>query len=398
MLPVIRKTLRVGGGRNLERYDRNMKSFLAAGPPGTCPHVNGLPIRTWKIGIWNASPGSVTRMRCVIARRNPTSVATLTKLCLAILLLMLTDSPASSSPPHYAIAIHGGAGSPAESEAATQARHRTLTEALQTGQQMLRDGRGSLDVVESVVRILEDSPHFNAGKGAVFNAAGNHELDATIMDGRDRSAGAVGGVTIVRNPVSLARRVMTDTRHVLLVAAGADQFARRYHDDPMIEIVANDYFSTEYQRRKLQQIQRQQQQRDEDLIGTVGCVARDTAGNLAAATSTGGLTNKKFGRLGDSPIPGAGTFADNATCAVSCTGIGEDFIRHAVAYDLSARMAYRNASLESAVAEILSGKQGPVRGGIIAVSHDGRLVLDYNTAAMARAAADSKGRFEVFAN
>lgn len=307
------------------------------------------------------------------------------------------SQPPDSPPPRpeYALAIHGGAGRAPDGEQAVRARQATLEKALITGRDLLSRGGASLDVVEAVVRILEDSPDFNAGKGAVFNAAETHELDATIMAGLDRSTGAVGGVTMVRNPISLARKVMTDTPHVLLSGIGADQFARQYADDAMIEIVDNDYFSTEYQRQRLHRVQQQAQQQDADSIGTVGCVALDRHGNLAAATSTGGLTNKRFGRLGDSPIAGAGTFADNRTCAVSCTGIGEDFIRSAVAYDVSARMAYRGDPLDRAVDDILAGDRHPVRGGIIAVSHDGQIVMRFNTPAMARAAADASGRFEI---
>ncbi len=316
-------------------------------------------------------------------------------LALLVLLALTSQAQSIQSDPKFAIVIHGGAGKPPENEESRQKRVEVLEQALKTGKEMLAAGKSSLDTVEAVVRILEDSPHFNAGKGAVFNAAGTHELDATIMDGRDRSTGAVGGVTTVKNPVSLARRVMTDTRHVLLAAQGADKFAAQYADDPMIQRVPNDYFSTEHQRRRLQQSQQQEQQSDADSIGTVGCVALDVHGNLAAATSTGGLNNKKFGRLGDSPIAGAGTFADNNTCAVSCTGIGEDFIRNAVAYDISARMKYRGDDLDKAVNDILSGKKHRVRGGIIAISHDGRIVMRFNTPGMARAAADSTGRHEV---
>ena len=296
---------------------------------------------------------------------------------------------------HFAIVIHGGAGRISSDPDRRKERKRVLKHALTTGQQMLQNRRSSLDTVEAVVRILEDSPMFNAGKGAVFNAAGTHELDATIMDGRDRSTGAVGGVTTVRNPVSLARRVMADTRHVLLVSAGADQFAQNYSDDAMIERVPNSYFSTDYRRASLLRIQQQEKQREADSMGTVGCVALDLRGNLAAATSTGGLTNKKFGRIGDSPIAGAGTYADNKTCGVSCTGIGEDFIRNAVAYDVAARMAYKGISAKDAVDHILSGEQHQVRGGIIAISHDGQIVMGFNTPGMSRAAADSQGRFEV---
>lgn len=304
-------------------------------------------------------------------------------------------STAQDEQGRFAIAIHGGAGRAPTSQEWRKGRTQVLEQALSTGEQMLREGRSSLDTVEAVVRILEDSEYFNAGKGAVFNAAGGHELDATIMDGRDRSTGAVGGVTTVKNPVSLARRVMTDTRHVLLASAGADRFAEEYTDDPQIERVPNNYFSTEYRRKELERAQQKEQLEANESMGTVGCVALDRQGNLAAATSTGGLTNKKFGRLGDSPIAGAGTYADNATCGISCTGVGEDFIRNAVAYDVSARMAYRGDSLEQAVKEILASEEHRVRGGIIAVSHDGQIVMQFNTAGMARAAADSQGRHEV---
>lgn len=295
----------------------------------------------------------------------------------------------------YALAIHGGAGSAPSSDEWLEGRGAVLERALAKGEAMLRDGESSLDTVEAVVRILEDSPYFNAGKGAVFNSAGAHELDATIADGRTRAAGAVGGVTTVKNPVSLARRVMTDTPHVLLVTAGAEEFADGYANDPMIERVPNSYFSTQYRREQLERAQQEARQRDADGMGTVGCVALDVHGNLAAATSTGGLTNKRFGRLGDSPVVGAGTFADNATCAVSCTGVGEDFLRNAVAFDVSARMRYRGDALDLAVADILASEQHRVRGGIIAVGRDGQIVMRFNTDGMARAAADSSGRHEV---
>ena len=313
----------------------------------------------------------------------------------ALLCLTFCSGFSSADEKRYAIVIHGGAGRISSSPERRAERERVLKHALTTGKQMLQGKRSSLDTVEAVVRILEDSPMFNAGKGAVFNAAGTHELDATIMDGSTRSTGAVGGVTTVRNPVSLARRVMTDTRHVLLVSAGADKFAENYADDSMIQRVANSYFSTEYRRASLMRVQQQEQQKESDSMGTVGCVALDLHGNIAAATSTGGLTNKKFGRIGDSPIAGAGTYADNLTCGVSCTGIGEDFIRNAVAYDVSARMAYKGVSARLAVDQILNGREHQVRGGIIAVSHDGQIVMGFNTPGMSRAAADSGGRFEV---
>lgn len=295
----------------------------------------------------------------------------------------------------FAIVIHGGAGKPPSTVSGIKGRERVLREVLTLGVEMLQSGDQSLDVVEAVVRRLEDSEHFNAGRGAVLNSAGTHELDATIMDGRDRSTGAVGGVTTVRNPISLARRVMTDTRHVLLVSGGADRFADNYADDPQIERVPNSYFTTDYRRQQWERIRREEKQKESESMGTVGCVAIDRHGNIAAATSTGGLTNKKFGRIGDSPIAGAGTFADNQTCGVSCTGIGEDFIRNAVAYDVSARMRYQKTSVADAVSSILEGQQHQVRGGIIAISHSGQIVMQFNTAGMSRAAADHTGRFDI---
>lgn len=306
---------------------------------------------------------------------------------------------AEDKPVTYAIVIHGGAGGVSSSAEINKNRRQLLEAALSTGKEMLEAGRSSLDTVEVVVRMLEDSPDFNAGKGAVFNATESHELDATIMDGRNRSVGAVGGVTTVKNPISLARRVMTETRHILLATQGAEQFADGFANDPMIERVPNNYFSTERMRvhlKKAQQKLKEQKKLEvEDETGTVGCVALDTHGNLAAATSTGGLTNKRFGRIGDSPIPGAGTFADNETCGVSCTGIGEDFMRNSVAFDVSARMKYAKESVDEAVSSILTGKQHQVRGGIIAISRDGTIVMRFNTKGMARAAADSNGRHDI---
>lgn len=314
---------------------------------------------------------------------------------IVILLFKVNNLSAQEASSKYAIVIHGGAGGLPTEQERIDNRIAVLDEALQTGEEMLKAGQSSLETVEAVVRILEDSEYFNAGKGAVFNAAGTHELDATIMSGIDRSIGAVGGVTTVKNPISLARRVMTDTRHVLLATSGADQFANEYRNDPAILRVDNSYFSTDHQRENLKKEQAKQRQADEDAMGTVGCVALDRHGNLAAATSTGGLTNKKFGRLGDSPIAGAGTYADNATCGVSCTGIGEDFIRHAVAYDVSARMAYKGDTLQKAVSDILTNQERRVRGGMIAISHAGDIVMEFNTTGMSRAAADSTGRHEV---
>ena len=299
----------------------------------------------------------------------------------------------------YAIAIHGGAGSMAATldEAERAAYEKSLTAALGQGRDLLADGATALDVVEKVIRTLEDDPRFNAGRGAVFNAEGSHELDASIMDGRDRSCGGVAGVRTVKNPISLAKLVMTKTPHVLLSNDGAERFAGEMN----VARVETTYFDTDRQRLRWKAVQEaiRTSQADakikDEKMGTVGCVVLDRYGNLAAGTSTGGLTNKRYGRIGDSPVIGAGTYADNATCAVSCTGIGEHFIRNAVAYDVSARMAYKEESVGEAVRQIIHEKLEPNFGGIIAVSRTGEIALDFNTAGMFRGAADANGRFEI---
>lgn len=304
----------------------------------------------------------------------------------------------------FAIAIHGGTGrDPAEIPAEVREQYeRSLQAALRLGRDALADGKSSLETVELVVRRLEDDPIFNAGKGAVLNSQGTHELDASIMDGRDKSCGAVAGVTTVKNPITLARLVMTRTPHVLLAGKGAEAFAA----DQQVELVDNKYFWTEKAAKAWEAKRRQQDQpsgsqsstapfKDTQFQGTVGCVALDRQGNLAAATSTGGLTNKKFGRVGDSPIIGAGTYADNATCAVSCTGIGEHFIRHSVAHTISARMALAHQPLDEAVRLVIHQTLRPGDGGIITVGHDGQIAIDFNTGGMAHGSADSTGRFQV---
>lgn len=319
-----------------------------------------------------------------------------TVFSISVLIAMMNASVVFAEnevPARYAIALHGGAGSDwlkldAGNQAATKA---SLQKAITIGKTILAEGGTSLDAVEQVILHLENDPVFNAGKGAVFNSAGGHELDASIMDGRDRSCGAVAGVKTVKNPISLARLVMQDTKHVLLSSDGADQFAK----EKGVELVDQKYFWTQRRYDAWQRVKRQQA---DDHKGTVGCVALDTHGNLAAGTSTGGLTNKLYGRVGDSPIVGAGTFADNKTCAVSCTGVGENFIRNAIAYDVSARMAYKQQPVEEAVHEILHQTLDATRnghGGIIAVTHDGKITMQFNTGAMARACADSSGKLEV---
>jgi beta-aspartyl-peptidase (threonine type) len=310
----------------------------------------------------------------------------------------------------FAIALHGGAGkSPADQTAAVEA---SLGKALDIGAAVLKKDGTSLDAVEQVIRFLEDDALFNAGKGAVFNSAGQHELDASIMDGRTKACGAVAAVRTVRHPISLARLVMDKTKHVLLTSDGAEKFADEM--GAKIERVENAWFDTDRQRRAWEKSRAEKTKQSravsnplpltthhsrftlsESHYGTVGCVALDAHGNLAAGTSTGGITNKKYGRVGDSPIIGAGTYADNATCAISCTGVGEQFIRHAVAHDIAARLAYLKQPLADAVHEILHKTLQPDDGGLIALASDGTIVMDYSTAGMARAAADSNGRREV---
>ena len=314
-----------------------------------------------------------------------------------IIVTLIAFLGATQAQERFAIAIHGGAGSAPTNFSIEDNTKRaaSMKQALTIGTEILKAGGTSLEAVESVVRFLEDDAQFNAGRGAVFNAAGNHELDASIMDGATLGCGAVAGVTTVKNPVSLARRVMTKTKHVLLSGPGADAFAKAQQ----VELVEQAYFHTEAAKREWEASRAPKENAPAEskniIKGTVGCVALDTHGNLAAATSTGGLSNKQFGRVGDSPIIGAGTYADNKTCAVSCTGVGEEYIRHAIAYDMAAQMRYAHTSIEASAKEILTHRLAQGTGGIIAVDKEGRITMQFNTGGMPRAAADSTGRFEV---
>lgn len=291
-----------------------------------------------------------------------------------------------------ALVIHGGAGvidMATLGETAAQRIHADLDHALDVGYGVLAAGGGALDAVEAAVCALEDAPSFNAGRGAVFTADGRHELDASIMDGQHRRAGAVAGVSSVRNPVRLARRVLEDSPHVFLIGAGAEQFADLHAD---IERVPNEWFSTEARRLQLLEAQREEQQTwqaSQDLrgryFGTVGAVALDSRGHLAAATSTGGMTNKRWGRVGDSPLIGVGTWAD-ARCAVSCSGWGEYYIRNAVAHDIACRVAYRGDRLRHAAEDVVLGEV-PAHGGdggVIALDRDGNVVVAFSTRGMYR--------------
>lgn len=259
-------------------------------------------------------------------------------------------------------------------------------------------GGTALDAVEQTIRSLEDEPLYNAGCGAVFNSIGKHELDAAIVDGKSHMAGAVAGITTVKNPISLARLVMAKTNHVLLIGEGAEKFADEMKAAVNIERVPNEYFSTEHRRKEWRDLVEKESLEDRGAKvgkGTVGCVARDQFGNLVAGTSTGGLTNKKWGRVGSVPIVGAGTFADNETLAVSCTGIGEHFMRHSVGFHLHALMKFRSLTLEQAVDEMLFRVLDNDTGGVIAVDREGKIVMRCNTPGMARAATDSNGVEEI---
>lgn len=312
------------------------------------------------------------------------------------------ESPATSVPPAaWALAIHGGAGVINRDlpEAEKQAYYDALRDALAKGRDALERGESSLDVVEMVVRTLENAPQFNAGKGAVFTHEGGHELDAAIMDGSTLAVGAVTGVRTVKNPVVLARLVMTETPHVLLAGAGAEAFA----DTVDVERVAPEYFDVPRRYDAWQRaLAREAEQGLQDLEldkdekrGTVGAVALDRDGHLAAATSTGGLTNKRWGRVGDVPIIGAGTYANDRTCAVSGTGIGEKFIRNTVASDISSLVGYSGKSVEDAARTVIHETLDPGDGGVIVVGRDGSIALVFNTSGMFRGAADANGRFDV---
>ncbi len=313
---------------------------------------------------------------------------------------------ASEKRPRWAIVLHGGAGTiPRDQpQEVIQAHRAALRDAMRRGVSILDQGGTSLDAVEQVIRALEDAPMFNAGRGAVFTHAGTHELDASLMDGRTLACGAVAGVTTIRHPITAARLVMEKTRHVLLAGPGADQFA----DQMGLEPVPNEFFSTDFRRQQLQQAQQRERDRQQaeplknsalppgdQRYGTVGCVALDRDGNLAAGTSTGGLTNKRAGRIGDSPIIGAGTYANNATCGISGTGVGEEFIRHAVAFQISALIEHGGKSLDQAAELVLKERLPPRAGGIIGIDAAGNIVSRYTTDGMYRAWARSDGQQEV---
>lgn len=298
-----------------------------------------------------------------------------------------------------AIAIHGGAGnlSPESLSAERQAAAlEVLRSALSAGHGVLLKGGSALDAVVAAVLVMENDPQFNAGRGSVYNAEGRHEMDACIMDGRNRNAGAVAGIRQIRNPILAARAVMEHSGHVLLIGEGAESFAKGQG----VPFANDEYFHDEHRLAQWKQVTGSSEMRldhsdtVDDKFGTVGAVAVDIIGNLAAATSTGGMTNKMPGRVGDSPLVGAGTFADNLTCAISCTGHGEFFIREMVAHEVSCLMEYRGMSLSEACRTVIHDRLWPKGGlgGLIAVDAQGNLALEYNTAGMFRGSIAGEGQ------
>jgi len=294
-----------------------------------------------------------------------------------------------------AIALHGGAGTIKRSNLTDEqetAYLEILDRAVTLGHSRLSSGAAGVDVVVEVIQILEDSPLFNAGVGAVMTWEGRHELDASIMSGADLNAGAVAGVTRIKSPIAAARAVMDESVHVMLAGEGAEAFA----ESQGLDMVANDYFTTARRREALERFRAQHSAGLEPSVdskfGTVGVVVLDAHGNLAAGTSTGGMTGKRWGRIGDAPVIGAGTYADNASCAVSATGHGEYFIRYQVASDICSRIKYQSASLQRAASEVIHGVLRPAggEGGIVAVDAQGNVAMEFNSEGMYRASIDAR--------
>jgi beta-aspartyl-peptidase (threonine type) len=307
----------------------------------------------------------------------------------------------------FAIIIHGGAGTILKKNMSIekeQAYKQKLAAAIKVGHTILKNGGTSQEAVLKTIQIMETSPLFNAGKGAVFTHQGTNELDASFMDGKTLNAGAVAGVKNVKSPIELAIKVMTDSEHVMLSGAGASLFAK----EQGLEIVAPSYFYTEQRFKALQKVKNSQKKKSKHSnkqaafydptikdakFGTVGCVALDKLGNIAAGTSTGGMTNKRWGRIGDAPIIGSGTYANNLTCGVSSTGWGEYFIRSQVAYDISAQMEYQQKTLKEATTDVIQNKLTKLggSGGVVALDKNGNMSFEFNTEGMYRASMDDQG-------
>lgn len=306
----------------------------------------------------------------------------------------------------FGLVIHGGAGTILKknmSDSLEIAYKAKLEEAIKVGHEILKNGGNAMEAVTRTINILEDSPLFNAGKGAVFTHEETNELDASVMDGATLNAGAVAGVTHIKNPIDLAAEVMDNSDHVMLAGKGAEIFAQTRG----IELVDPSYFYTENRFKSLQRVKQRDAKKmtahfadpfiKDSKFGTVGCAALDKNGNLAAGTSTGGMTNKRWNRIGDAPIIGAGTYANNATCAVSSTGWGEYFIRAMVAHDISAMMEYKGVSLQEAAREVIQEKVPALggTGGIVAIDKDGNVAMEFNTAGMYRAHMNAAGELVI---
>ncbi len=309
---------------------------------------------------------------------------------------------------NFGIVIHGGAGTILKenmNDSLENAYKKKLKEAISVGYEILKNGGTSMDAVTQTINVMEDSPLFNAGKGAVFTHKGTNELDASIMDGATLNAGAVAGVKHIKNPIDLARDVMDKSEHVMLYGQGAEDFARSMG----YEMMDSTYFYTQNRYESLQRILKKEEKNanskasfkdpyiNASKFGTVGCAALDKHNNLASGTSTGGMTNKRWNRIGDAPIIGAGTYANNATCAVSSTGWGEYFIRSVAAYDVSALMEYKGLSVQEATQEVIQRKIPALGGdgGMIAIDKDGNVAMEFNTAGMYRASMNAKGELTI---
>jgi len=304
---------------------------------------------------------------------------------------------------HVVLGIHGGLGYDKKDVTPEYLKlvRDGLEAALKAGVAKLNDGGNSLDAVEAAIRVMEDDPVFNAGKGAVFTHEGRNELDASIMEGKTKKAGAVAGVTIIKNPISAARSVMEKSKHVMFTGRGAEVFATQQG----LEIVDPAYFWTETRWKAIQKIWEQEKAGKQSAIpaknsqyfGTVGAVALDKQGNLAAGTSTGGMTNKQYGRVGDSPIIGAGTYADNESAAISCTGHGEFFIRYAVSHEIAAQMKYKKVSLKDAADDVINRqlREAGGEGGCVALARDGKFATAFNSEGLYRACVTKDGKITI---
>ena len=305
-------------------------------------------------------------------------------LFLICVLLMSCTSSSSEKTPKAVLVIHGGAGwisRGSVSDSMEQAYINTLKESLLKGRALIKSGGASLDAVQIAIEHLEDSPLFNAGKGSVFTNNGTNEMDSAIMDGATGNAGAATGIATIKNPIQVARAVLDHSVHVFLSGAGAEEFAL----EQGLTQVDSSYFFTQKNFDKLLEAKASMKEVKQDKLGTVGAVALDQNGNLAAGTSTGGMTNKRFGRIGDSPIIGAGTYAENGVCGISATGHGEYFIRYVVAHDIAARIKYAHQSIEKASSEVIENlKTKGGLGGVIGLDATGTVVMPFNTKGMFR--------------